>query len=150
MPTHEEYLLNKEYYDDYTKSQNKKDASKRHYEKYKDTYQKHSHVYYAENKERIRLIAEERKAIVLTHYGGGKCQCVNCGITDIDVLVIDHINDNGAAERRVNHTLGTSFYRWLMVHNFPEGYQTLCANCNLRKEHNRKREVRNEQAKQII
>lgn len=61
---------------------------------------------------------------------GGKCVC--CGEDELDFLVIDHINDNGAEHRKeVNLRV---IYRWLWKNNLPEGFQVLCANCNLSKQ----------------
>ena len=70
------------------------------------------------------------KIEVLTYYGNGKLSCVMCGFEDIRALSIDHINEDGASHRRQNHHgLGFVFYRWLQLHNYPSGYQTLCMNC---------------------
>lgn len=68
------------------------------------------------------------KTMVLTHYGNGKMACVKCGFEDIRALTIDHINGNGSAERKIHYS-GNRFYTYLKNHNFPSGYQTLCANC---------------------
>ena len=70
------------------------------------------------------------KHIVLSHYSGsnGKPRCVRCGFEDIRALTIDHIAGNGAQEKREKGT-GEKFYYYLRKHGFPEGYQTLCANC---------------------
>ena len=66
---------------------------------------------------------------VLTHYGGGKLACVQCGETRMDALTIDHIQGNGRAERIKLGKHGTAFYFWLRNQGYPEGYQTLCMNC---------------------
>jgi len=76
------------------------------------------------------------KLIVIDHYGN-KCSC--CGETYISFLTIDHINNDGAAHRRSLFGTkrkggGTAFYRWLINNNFPEGFQVLCANCQLSKQ----------------
>ena len=70
------------------------------------------------------------KLEVLTHYGNGKCACAQCDFDDIRALSIDHINGKGNEHRRVLGTTGgRPFYVWLKRNNFPEGYQTLCMNC---------------------
>ena len=69
------------------------------------------------------------KVAVLYHYGKGDCACVKCGFRDIRALSIDHIEGNGNKHRKEDKLSGTSLYRWLMKNNFPEGYQTLCMNC---------------------
>lgn len=59
---------------------------------------------------------------------GGKC--VDCGITDIDLLTIDHINNNGGKHRA---EIKTSICNWLKKNNYPSGFQILCFNCNCTK-----------------
>lgn len=66
--------------------------------------------------------------MVLEHYGG-KCAC--CGEDEWKFLTIDHINNDGAAHRRVVKTYITG---WLIKNNFPPGFQILCHNCNFTKE----------------
>jgi hypothetical protein len=61
---------------------------------------------------------------VLDYYGG-VCQC--CGESTKEFLCIDHINGGGNKHKQI--TKG-SLYRWLKKNNFPEGFQTLCHNCN--------------------
>jgi len=74
-------------------------------------------------------------ATVLTHYVlNGKLQCAwpDCAIIDIDMLTLDHINDNGNVERKQGNRT-SAWYRKLKAAGFPDGYQTLCANHNLKK-----------------
>jgi hypothetical protein len=74
---------------------------------------------------RVRL-----KIDVLTKYGGGKCECVRCGFSDVRALSLDHIYGNGNEHRR-RETFkgGVDFYRALKQAGYPSGYQTLCMNC---------------------
>lgn len=65
---------------------------------------------------------------VFDHYG---CVCADCGEKDVDLLQIDH-KDGGGNEHRRQIGQG-NLYRWLIAQNFPEGFQTLCANCNWKK-----------------
>jgi len=88
-----------------------------------------------------RKTREKAKLSILRHYSGREQpKCAHCGIEDIDVLCLDHILDNGKEER---HSLGQGsgykFYRWLKRNDYPNGYQVLCANCNLKKEIERQR-----------
>ena len=70
------------------------------------------------------------RCITLMHYGNGKLACVQCGFSDIRALSIDHKAGNGAAHRRsIGNKTGINFYKWLIDNNFPDGYQTLCMNC---------------------
>lgn len=79
--------------------------------------------------ERIRL-----KKSVVEHYSNGRMECINCNFDDLRALQIDHIDNNGAEERRKlfgsRLCAGTTFYRWLRKNDYPIGYQVLCANCN--------------------
>ena len=68
----------------------------------------------------------DRKIKVLTHYGDGKLVCKLCGFDDIRALSIDHINGGGAKHIK---SLRGHFYDWLIENDFPEGYRTLCMNC---------------------
>ncbi len=65
---------------------------------------------------------------VLDHYGR-VCNC--CGESCEIMLLIDHVNNDGKEHREETNTKpGLRFYRWLIKENFPEGFQTLCFNCN--------------------
>lgn len=87
---------------------------------------------------------------ILAHYGG---RCVECGETDPDTLVIDHINDDGAEQRRAlakrlgylsdtTKASGQMIYRDLIARGFPNDVQILCANHNLKKERLRQRALK--------
>jgi hypothetical protein len=65
---------------------------------------------------------------VLEHYGN-KCFC--CGERRVEFLAIDHINGGGKRHRKAIKKDGHSFYQWLKVNGFPDGFRTLCHNCNL-------------------
>jgi hypothetical protein len=76
------------------------------------------------NKLRRRRLKEES----IRHYGG-KCLC--CGETTFEFLVIDHVNGGGNQHRKTLKT--RSIGEWLKANNYPEGFQTLCHNCNMAK-----------------
>jgi hypothetical protein len=67
-----------------------------------------------------------RREVAIAHYGG-KCAC--CGETMLEFLAIDHVN-GGGDKQRLEVGSGSLFVNWLINHNFPEGYQVLCHNCN--------------------
>ncbi len=91
---------------------------------------------------RLRRYNQRVKLKVLGHYSPSvRCQCFQencwhgsqpCPVSDIRALSIDHINGGGNKQRReLKHARdGSGFYRWLVIHGFPEGYQVLCQNCN--------------------
>jgi hypothetical protein len=90
--------------------------------------------YHKEHRKQINLYSVkhnlELKKEILTYYGNGKCACVHCGYSDIRALSIDHISGEGRKHRReLGYIGGIIFYYWLKRNNFPEGYQTLCMNC---------------------
>ena len=73
---------------------------------------------------------------VFAAYGGYKCAC--CGESEPMFLSIDHIDNNGATERKSGLYAGSGygFYQWLRKNKFPPGYQVLCMNCNTGKHKN--------------
>ena len=83
---------------------------------------------------RINGVARNRRArnLVLDHYGR---QCAICVETIDAFLTIDHVNNDGAQHRKeCTHGIGGNvLYRWLVRNDFPEGFQTLCYNCNCSK-----------------
>ena len=77
----------------------------------------------------------ECRSKVLTHYGGGELACVACGEARLPCLSIDHINGGGHRHRKSTGLHGTYFYSWLINQGYPEGYQTLCMNCQFVKSY---------------
>lgn len=67
---------------------------------------------------------------VIAGYGG-RCNC--CGEGQLEFLQVDHINNDGADQRR---RLTTNFFKWVIDNGFPENLQILCANCNYGKHMN--------------
>jgi hypothetical protein len=69
------------------------------------------------------------KRRVMEAYGG-RCAC--CGEATLEFLQLDHVNNGGAAHRRMMGYPG-GVYRWLIRHRFPPGFQVLRANCHFAK-----------------
>jgi hypothetical protein len=65
---------------------------------------------------------------VFSHYGR-KCRCCGCDI--LEFLTINHVKGGGTKHRKRARLFGQNFYRWLVNHRFPKGFETLCMNCNL-------------------
>jgi len=82
-------------------------------------------------KQRAKVYQENLKLEVLTRYGNGMARCVICGEDRLPCLSIDHINGDGAKHRRELFGSNTSSrtYSWLKKNDYPEGFQTLCMNC---------------------
>lgn len=78
----------------------------------------------------------------LGHYGGLVC---SCGESDIEVLTLDHVNDDGAEHRRETNTGGFNFYMLLRRTGFPNDppLQVKCLNCNIRKRNEKYAEGKN-------
>lgn len=98
---------------------------------YNRNYRKtHKDSYNAWRKQR----REKYKLDTLTYYGKGKPVCVRCGFDDIRALSIDHIDNGGGQHRLGVGRYGSGFYPWLEREGYPEGYQTLCMNCQFIKK----------------
>jgi hypothetical protein len=108
-------------------------SQKQHYIKNRKRILKQKKIYCKENKTKIYERYNNYKLIVFKHYSQKEIpECNICGCKDIRVLEIDHINDNGNIHRK-NRNGRTVQYSWFISHNYPVGYQILCANCNWKK-----------------
>jgi hypothetical protein len=107
--------------------------------KHKDKIKEYNKNWRLKNPERNnelgRIERDRLKLDVLNNYSNGDIKCTHCRFNDIRALQLDHIYNNGAEERREQFgdrtCAGTNFYRWIRKQNYPEGYQVLCANCNI-------------------
>ena len=122
----------------------------RHKKREQDLFTARAKIWYQEHKDNLKLARESRKVEiarkvkswrlqvkveVLTHYGNDKLACVKCGENRLPCLSIDHIDGGGGKHRKKLFGVdGKSIYYWLIENNFPEGYQTLCMNCQFIKQ----------------
>lgn len=85
----------------------------------------------------MRAKRQKNRDLVFAHYGES-CAC--CGEAERMFLSIDHIANDGAVHRRSLKGQigkgGSSFFDWLVRTSFPDGFQTLCRNCNWGKHAN--------------
>lgn len=105
-------------------------------------------------KKRIHVLGPEMKVArharlivnkiqVLSHYGNNGvlgCRWPGCRETDLDVLTLDHIANDGYKDRNGNKG-ASKLYARLIRERFPLGFQTLCANHQLKKELMRRRSL---------
>lgn len=121
--------------------------------KNREHYLDYRKLYYQKNKEKLKDVSRMRykdnegaymlnyrtqiKIRVLAHYSNKpKPECVICGERGLPCLSIDHIEGCGTAERRRTGKGGYNFYLLLEKQGFPEGFQTLCMNCQFMKREN--------------
>lgn len=73
------------------------------------------------------------KESAINMYSNGDACCKFCRQADIDVLCLDHIDNDGVKQRLLNPRRGHDLYRWLRLNDYPGNYQVLCFNCNMKK-----------------
>jgi len=79
-------------------------------------------------KEKRNSYRKKLRMEVLAAYGQS-CAC--CGESISEFLTIDHINGGGNRHRKTLASESSGdFYSWLRREGFPDGFQTLCFNCN--------------------
>lgn len=110
---------------------------------YKEKHNAYMREWRLKNQERFK--ASQKRAYnkmrydCLSHYAGGTPACKCCGEAEILFLHIDHVNGDGADHRRAlkaeigYYPGGNNLPYWLKKNGYPEGFQVLCANCNLGK-----------------
>jgi len=80
---------------------------------------------------------QELRKRVLEYYSEGTPKCIQCGVTGIPFLNMDHIH--GRKQMKTDWNTG-KLYRYLDKEH-PSGYQVLCYNCNMIKELERKKKL---------
>ena len=74
-----------------------------------------------------RVTAKNLRQAVLDTYGA---TCVCCGESASEFLTIDHVNGDGAQQRKAGIKSGAPLYRLIIREGFPWSYRILCWNCN--------------------
>ena len=95
---------------------------------------------YREHKRRFNRALRQA---VLIGYGA---VCASCGYNDVRALDLDHVNNDGGAERRAANG-NTGGHNWktypvAIDEGFPPRFQLLCRNCNWIKHLSYQSEVR--------
>lgn len=106
----------KKYYQNHKKK--KREQAKKYYYSHKKKRSEHSKIY------------RDGKRKFLLGFLGGKC--IRCSLDDERTLCFDHINSDGAEDRKrfTNPTNMINYY----IHHLEEvkqNLQVLCANCNM-------------------
>jgi len=89
--------------------------------------------YYQNHRQKwIEYLAKQRRLIreaVIQKLGG---KCLQCGITDIRVLQINHKNGNGRKDYHGNYSNSLQFYRGIISGKRRlDDLDLRCANCNI-------------------
>lgn len=75
------------------------------------------------------IFRNKLKLEVFSHYSQGEPKCECCGVTGIHFLTLDHINNDGKEDRKLNG-LGATFYARMKRLGYPPGIRVFCWNCN--------------------
>lgn len=111
---------------------------------YREKKKRERREYKIENPNKASNLSFKRKCRVLKNYGKGKealCCWKACTVVDPDMLSLDHINNDGAQDRKLRGS-GDNLYRKIEQENFPVGFQTLCYNHQWKKEISRRTSLR--------
>lgn len=88
------------------------------------------HVLCEKHRQEDREYKAQIRLEALNAYGGPVCSYPGCGQTDLDFLVLDHIDGNGCADRKERGCSGHPFFQQLKAEGFPPGFRVLCENHN--------------------
>jgi len=93
-----------------------------------------SDKYYKDNAisilKRNSILHQNKRAEIIYHYSNGKMKCNSCGEDIYEFLEIDHLNGGGHQHYTKTHG---KVMNDIIKNNFPEEYQILCSNCNIKK-----------------
>jgi hypothetical protein len=108
--------------------------NKKYNEEHRDEHRRYHSDYRAKYRSKLLVSQAQRNAgfkeSAINMYSNGEAVCRWCGHGDMDVLCLDHIANNGGQHRK---SVGIHMYNWLRKHDYPEGFQVLCMNCNWKK-----------------
>lgn len=112
------------------------ERTRKYYEANRESKLAYGRKWRADNADKMREYRQKSKIRLRLEtfdaYGGAICRC--CGEKEVLFLTIDHVNNNGAEERRLHGSRGGyAFYAILRKLGYPPGYQVLCFNCNMAK-----------------
>lgn len=115
-------------------AENKKRQYYTNHEKSKEYFRNWKKENYKTYRISQRLSRDKLKVQVLSKYSKNNFpECVCCGETVLEFLTIDHINNDGHKQSMDERK---AIYYWLKRNNYPDGFQTLCMNCQFGKRIN--------------
>jgi len=128
----------------YLENKEKISARAREYQKKnKEKIREKTKIWYLKNHEREktknREAAKKARKEIIAHMGG--C-CTKCGFDDWRALQADHVNDDGAQDRKKRGHTPHALLRDIKQHK--DKYQLLCANCNWIKRYENREDFWNE------
>ena len=102
------------------------------------TYRTCQACYYIRNRHKYNASSREyNERLHIDCFAGYGNRCACCGENDRLFLTLDHVNRDGAEQRRkLNLKSNLQIYRIAIEQGFPDDYQILCFNCNCGRERN--------------
>jgi hypothetical protein len=147
-----EKILNKKK-EDYLKNRDVIRINQKKYNnKHKEERKRRDTNYYKENKGQISKKNKKRtlQLKIKTFNLLGGCKCLLCGDINLDHLTVDHIDERGSLDRKINlkdHRL----YRSIINFKYPieklKNLRILCWNCNCSRQKKYLKSVEGEQTK---
>ena len=125
----------------YNNSEKKKAADKAYAVVHKEEIAAYSKVWRKQHRVELKEYYYHKRLEIkletLAHYGiNGTCKCCwpGCSVDDLDMLSLDHVANDGHLDRKKTGILGGyQLYVHLRSLGFPEGFQTLCCNHQMKK-----------------
>ena len=122
---------------------NNKEYKHQWYMKHKKLTIARAKIWEQDNK--LYLKDRRRKIKIKVFRWLGGCVCVDCGMNDIDVLSIDHINGDGQRDRNSKKCGGDAMYKKLYSclrkgRSPPVDLEVVCRNCNWKRYLTKKRD----------
>lgn len=110
----------------------RKEINRRYRQRHPDRVKESDRLRRLNNPELVRMAGrkwqKKLKQQIIEAYGG---KCVCCQENRFEFMSIDHINGNGARERKAGYIGGGKLYTYLKRSAYPkENYRLLCINCN--------------------
>ena len=118
----------------YVDIEKKRQHSRRYYRENPTYFQEYRRDNHEKRHAQIKTWQQKQRQSVVSRFG---LVCAVCGFDDIRALQIDHRNGGGSQERRSFNSI-YAYYKHLLDVADPNDYQTLCANCNVIKQRERR------------